>query len=693
MMKLLLGILLILATPVTAAEQFLVLNAPRHVRSGDEREWDEFPRTCDGRALDLLFNADANVGEWTLELRQQDIRRTWTVMLNDQSLGRLVIDENDQLLHLSIPAGTLVNGPNRLLIKCTATPTDPSDDVRIGPIRILDRPPAAVGSECTINVRVLDAPDDLLVPARITIATEDGTLVPVTAQPADHTAVRTGCVYTGNGSARLKLPAGKYILYASRGFEYSIDRQTVTLEPDCTHDFDFHIRRVVATEGYIACDTHVHSRTHSGHGDSTVQERMITLAGEGVELPIATDHNVQINHEPFAREAGVRQWFTPVIGNEVTTKQGHFNIFPISADALTPDHTVGSWAETFASIAETTGARVTILNHARDVHSGTRPFGPRLHNALVGENLQGWPIGFNAMEVINSGATQTETLQLLHDWMGLLNAGHRITPIGSSDSHDVNRYIVGQGRTYIRVDDSDPSAVNVTAAAQAVAEGRILVSYGLLVDLTVNGQFHSGDTVPAADSDLHLHVRVQAPEWSTPRKVLLFANGQLWKEVEVPADTAAETEPGLRFSVDWTFPHPKHDLFLTAIAVGDGIDEPYWPTAKPYQPTSPHWEPQTLACSGAVFIDADGDREWTSPRVQAQRLVDQTKNDPAALVRSLAAYDAAVAAQAAHLYRLAGGDLDAAPLTAALKTASESTRQGFADYAAAWRENQVAQFE
>ena len=67
------------------------------------------------------------------------------------------------------------------------------------------------------------------------------------------------------------------------------------------------IERQVPTEGYVACDTHVHTLTHSGHGDSTVLERMITIAGEGIELPIATDHNVQINHDPFARQMNVRQ--------------------------------------------------------------------------------------------------------------------------------------------------------------------------------------------------------------------------------------------------------------------------------------------------------------------------------------------------------------------------------------------------
>ena len=34
-----------------------------------------------------------------------------------------------------------------------------------------------------------------------------------------------------------------------------------------------------------------------------------------------------------AQRTGTRRWFTPVMGNEVTTPAGHFNIFPVAAGA------------------------------------------------------------------------------------------------------------------------------------------------------------------------------------------------------------------------------------------------------------------------------------------------------------------------------------------------------------------------
>jgi len=108
------------------------------------------------------------------------------------------------------------------------------------------------------------------------------------------------------------------------------------------------------------------------------------------------------------------------------------------------------------------------LNHPRDLHSGTRPFGPELHNSVTGANLNGSPIRFKGMEVVNSGVTQTNIMQLFLDWMGLLNANYKIMPVGCSDSHDVGRHFVGQGRTYTCCDGRDPGNIDVIGAADAL---------------------------------------------------------------------------------------------------------------------------------------------------------------------------------------------------------------------------------
>src|SRR5207253_4718619 len=147
------------------------------------------------------------------------------------------------------------------------------------------------------------------------------------------------------------------------------------------------IRREVPTVGWASCDTHVHTLPYSGHGDSAADERVVTIGGEGVELPIVTEHNRQIDYRAAAVKQGVRDHFTLVVGNEVTTNVGHFNVFPAPADGPVPDFQAKDWKSVFASIARNTRAGVIVLNHPRDKHAGFRPFGPERHVALAGEDL------------------------------------------------------------------------------------------------------------------------------------------------------------------------------------------------------------------------------------------------------------------------------------------------------------------
>jgi hypothetical protein len=541
-------------------------------------------------------------------------------------------------------------------------------------------PVADALGEATLNVEVVDADSQARLPSRITIVNSSGTLQALATKSSDTLAVRSGVVYTATGEAQIRLPAGRYTIYAGRGFEYSLAQAEVTLAPGQTSQQTLKIRREVSTPGYVACDTHIHTLTHSGHGDASITERMITLAGEGIELPIATDHNTHIDFQPHAERLNVRQHFTPVVGNEVTTSVGHFNVFPTSSAAKTPDPKQTTWPAIFDQIFATPGVKVAILNHARDVHSGTRPFGTKLFNAASGERIDGWPMRFNAMEIINSGATQTDPLRLVHDWMALLNRGYRVTPVGSSDSHDVSRYIVGQGRTYIRAGDREAANIDVASAVDNFLAGRVLVSYGLLVDPVVNGKYHAGDLVHPAGENIEIELRVLAPHWSKATRVQLYANGE--------PRTTINTQPGAQLEGKLNFRVPRHDIHLVAIATGPGISGLYWPTAKPYQPTSPDWQPYVLGVSGAIFIDGDGDGRWTSPRECAERLFAEHRDDLPKFSDALAKTDNAVAAQAAHVLRMAGISLDSDQISPEIRNGD-----GFRAYRNAWQENERARAE
>ena len=298
-----------------------------HLRLGVAREWDEFPEQAEAAALVLAFDASASGNERTVRLRHRDLKQSWCVQVNGREVACLPPDEADTISYLAVPPGTLTDGRNELRISSRGAAPD---DVLIGDVTVIDRPRADVMAEATVDVSVHEQPGGHAVPSRITVADEHGTLVSLgNVTDATH-AVRPGVVYTATGAARLRLPAGRYVISAGRGFEYGVDRVAVDLAKGATASHRLTIRREVDTSGWAAMDTHVHTATFARHGDATIDERMLTIAGEGIELPVSSEHNTRVDFDASARAAGVRRYFTPVLGTEVTTPAlGHFNVFPI----------------------------------------------------------------------------------------------------------------------------------------------------------------------------------------------------------------------------------------------------------------------------------------------------------------------------------------------------------------------------
>jgi hypothetical protein len=641
-------------------------------------EWESFTNDPpSAQRLDLNFNAQSSFHEATLFIRQEDVRQDWFVELNGKRLGKLFLMEADLVQHLSIPPGVLRDGENVLSI----LPPKEKDDIIIHEVRIDPRPPDEVLAEATLSALVTDDQGKAL-PCRLTIVDSRGTLAALLS-PADNVpsvAVRPGVVYTGNGRAEIGLQGGDYTVFASRGFEWNVATQQVHVVSSQMTPVTLSLRREVPTPGWVSCDTHVHTFTHSRHGDATVEERMFTLAGEGIELPIATDHNLNIDYSETARRTDTMQYFTSVTGNEVTTPAGHFNIFPVQRDARIPDFKLTDWPRLMEEMRATPNVRVVVLNHPRNVHSNFQPFAATNFNAVSGENLRGPEFTFDAMELLNSSAQQSDHLLVFRDWFALLNHGYRITAVGSSDSHDVSRYIVGQGRTYIACPDADPGRLDTAAACSNLIAGRALVSMGLLADITVEDRFGVGDLATRLPKSVRVQVRVLGPSWVSATNVMLFANGVVLREHVINPNSPNGL--GVKAVVNWTIPRPAHDVHLIALATGPEVTAPFWAIPKPYQPTSPKWTGRVIAATNPVWLDADGDGRFTAARVYARKLIGRSVKNPKTLLSKLGRFDEATAAQAGSLCAAAGADINSAAFRQALASAAESVRRGFESFAA-----------
>lgn len=658
-----------------AAAQVVLDPALHFLGSQAKPEWTDLahgPR--EGPGLTVRFDGRANSGDQTLFVRQHDVRQNWDVRLNGKVLGRLSTAESDLVHALAVPAGTLHDGANVLEVG----PPRAVDDALIGELTLDPRPMEKALGQCTLHVQVTEAISGVPIPCRLTIADDRGVLAPLDTSAQPGVAIRAGTAYTAGSRVALHLRPGRYVVYATRGFEYSRAMQSVTLGEGQSADLVLPLRHEVPTPGLVACDTHLHTLTYSGHGDASLDERIATVCGEGIELPVATEHNHWADYDAAARRLNMRSFFTAVIGDEVTTAKGHFNAFPFALADRVPDAKIGHWPDLMRAIRAGAPGRVVILNHPRDVHAGFRPFGRENFNAAVGEDRNGVPYGFDAVEVVNSGALQSDPMQVVRDWLALWNHGQQPTAVGASDSHDVVRFLAGQARTYIACRDDDPANIDVDEACRNLRAGRAVVSFGLLAQIKVAGRFESGDLATGLGSTIDVAVRVSGPSWVTADRVELFANGTRIKQERL-APAQGTIEKGV---VQWTLPRPAHDVALVAIASGPGVSTPFWQVPRPYQPSSTQWEPRLLAITNPVRLDADGNGAWNSPRYYAQFIMEIFGSEPTTLFRALGAYDEAVAAQTAAFCLSAGREGRDPAFARALEAAPEVVRRGFAAFEA-----------
>jgi len=635
--------ILVCLPALTLMAEDLTVEAKRlHLGKTGQYEWEAFKdRSVDAERLERRFEAKANATEQTLRLWQRDVKLTWPVLLNGRKLGTLVTAETAMESLLTIPAGALRDGENVLTIE--APPS--LDDIEVGPVFIAAKPMTQVMSGAQVDVTVTDGETGSGLPCRLTLTRMDGTLQPLRAEPAGEVAVRIGVVYTRNGKAMLSLPPGDYILDAGRGFEWGVERTAISLREGDTKKVALQLKREVPTAGWIAADSHIHTLTHSGHGDAKIEERMLTIAGEGIELAIATDHNHHTDYAPSAGSMGVAELFTPVIGNEVTTKHGHFNAFPIEPGARVVNHQQEEWAKLLPEIRATPGVKVITLNHPRDLHSGFIPLGGMQFNPKTGRHRQADALDIDAMEVITSAAMQTDIHLLYRDWFALLNRGHRIAAIASSDSHDVNRFILGQGRTYVAAKDADAANLDLDEVWRSYKEGRLLVSLGLLTTLRVNDKFIVGDLATGLAESIKVEATVFGPAWTQADRIELFANGILIREQKIEDNHRA----GEKARVVWQLPKPAHDVHLVVIATGPGVTEPFWEIPRPYQPSSKTFVPRVVGSTNPIWLDADGDGRFEPAVAIARRLIQESGGDGVKLQDALKRCDDAVAVQVESL--------------------------------------------
>ncbi len=411
---------------------------------------------------------------------------------------------------------------------------------------------------------------------------------------------------------------GDYQLEVSRGYEYEVYQAPLKVLTGEPTSLEVTLLRVVDTTGYLALDTHLHAAP-SSDSDIAVPHRLVTVAGEGVEIAVATDHETISDWSWAIPEAGLAGFINTIIGQEVTcTLPEHINMFPVGQRFdIDSRGGIPRWygkdiEQVFAMLWDR-GAQVVCLNHPR---GGGGYMTLIEYDSISGEptladpTLLAWPDdaslwswNFNAIELMNGPKMIFRTPDSPHktghfdDWLGFHNLGHRVTALGSSDTHGEST--PGRSRTYVQSSTDDPAAMDQDELAANIDAGRAVVSAGAFLRVWVDNEAGPGETITPQDDVIDVAIHVEASPAVDVAFVKVYANCD-------QVATLTATDPGGIVKLDTKIPVKLiGDSHIVVAAFGT---EPIPAALGTYAPTG---VPRAIA--NPVFVDVDGNGLFDPP--------------------------------------------------------------------------------
>ena len=210
-------------------------------------------------------------------------------------------------------------------------------------------------------------------------------------------------------------------------------------------------------------DLHMHTEHSDGSCPSRTGKRtpcplfktLEAATARGLDFVAVTDHNGSAHFQDLAELQGYYDDLLLIPGREVTTFQGHANVFGMTAPL---DFQLGSRrAPTLDRILDEVEAAHALIS----INHPALPSG----EACMG---CGWTAATDfarvpAIEAVN-GTTSSGPLSGVPFWEARLNEGHRITAVGGSDNHDASLYpdkapAIGMPTTVVHAENLSQDAI------------------------------------------------------------------------------------------------------------------------------------------------------------------------------------------------------------------------------------------
>ena len=481
-------------------------------------------------------------------------------------------------------------------------------DAAVGPVdgtgALVD---LSLGDGGTVHVRVTDEAGAPL-PARIQALPGPGSEAPGLPPALGEslpTAGRVQVVLSASGDETLRLPAGAWRIYASRGYEYELAWQDVTVTEGSTLDLVMPLFRVVETPGVQCADFHIHTRRSNDSGDDEAYKIRGAVA-DGLEIPVRSDHEFVADFQPAVERLGLGAWAHGIASVEMSSMEiwGHMGIVPIVPDPSLSNGGTPLWQEwptpalpdrpmrTLSPVEVLQAVRArperptVIINHPS---GSTNYFGYAGYDRATGTVARpgDWDDVFTAVEFFNDAGWTRERDRHVLDWMSFLDRGRRIFAVGSSDSHTLTGSPVGYPRTCLALGTDDPRAVDPSAVRDAVASGHSTISGGIYLDAAV-GAAGPGDDATGLGPTATLHVRVQAASWVDVDFLEVIVDGASIATIPILPGDADPARPWVRLERDLSIDVADgRGSYVLLGAWGDAPLEPVHPGRLPFGATNP----------------------------------------------------------------------------------------------------------
>jgi len=431
----------------------------------------------------------------------------------------------DGTFKVHVPPGvpvTLVPQPKRL---------PPEPGFAIGPDETTAE--IALDPHGTLSVVAQDEATGVALPVRVQVIPEapfEGT--PEAFGVPDQVNGRLYQEFAMAGTAKLAVPPGNHRVIVSRGYEWELSDQVVSVAAGQTLEVPVKLLRSVDSTNYMCADFHIHSALSADSNDP-VEFKVRGAIADGLDIPVSSEHEWVADFQPVIQKLGLTKWAFGMASEELTTfTWGHFGVVPMTPDAKKPNMGAVDWigrdpAAVFGLVRALPDNPVLIVNHPRG--GGFQAyFDAAEYNRAAGKGRDGfWSDDFDAIEVFNDSDFEKNRDEAVADWVSMLNAGMKMWAVGSSDSHHLRGSPVGYPRTCLYTGHDDPEKLDKTVVRDAVATGATTISGGLFMTVAgPNGEMPGETVKAAADGTVTFTITVQAPSFMGADALETIVNGQ-----------------------------------------------------------------------------------------------------------------------------------------------------------------------